>query len=109
MSAGTQTLNFVRELFLNLTRCTEGAEWIKADADARKTIPNLEIMITHVTEIGRLHYVIKDYVNTNRDDFSSVAKALRFDLQKEIDFYYAYTNTWASDLGNYCSRRIFGF
>lgn len=91
-----RTLDFEREIFLNLTRCTDGAEWIKADAAACRAIPDLELTMTRVTEIGRFHYVIRDYLNSNRDDFSSVVKALRFDLQKEIDLYYVYTSTWVN-------------
>lgn len=101
MFIGTQLLNFRQELFLNLTRCTEGTEWITVNVNASKAIPNLEFIIAHVTEIGRLHYVIKDYINSNKENFSRVVKALKLDLQKEIDSYYVYINTWVNIINYY--------
>ncbi|VVC25605.1 Gamma-tubulin complex component protein [Cinara cedri] len=91
---GTQLSNFGQELFLNLTRCTEGEEWIKADANTCKEIPCLEFLKTHAIEIGRLHFVVKNYINSIQKNCSRVIKALRFDLETEIDSYYVYVNIW---------------
>lgn len=62
------------------------------------TIPNLEFVIKHVNELGRLHKIIKDYINTDIEHTGSVAKALRFSLQEKMNLYYVYVNNWVSNI-----------
>jgi len=62
------------------------------------TIPNLEFVIKHVNELGRLHKIIKDYINTDNEHTGSVAKALRFSLQETVNLYYVYVNNWVSNI-----------
>lgn len=62
------------------------------------TIPNLEFVIKHVNELGRLHKIIKDYINTDSEHTGSVAKALRFSLQEKMNLYYVYVNNWVSNI-----------
>lgn len=82
-------------MLLNLTQRSQGVECIKMDANqACKVIPKLEYMIIHVTELGRLHNVIKNYVNLHNKHCGRVADAFRFALQKEINSYYVYINMW---------------
>lgn len=65
---------------------------------ARITIPNLEFVIKHVNELGRLHKIIKDYINTDSEHTGSVAKALRFSLQEKMNLYYVYVNNWVCNI-----------
>lgn len=72
-------------------------KWVKSDNDTGCiTIPNLEFVVKHVNELGRLHKIIKDYVNADNEHTGLVAKALRFSLQGKINSYYIYVNKWVS-------------
>ncbi|XP_050057726.1 gamma-tubulin complex component 3 homolog isoform X2 [Aphis gossypii] len=84
-----------RELLLNLTQYDQDIKWMESDKEtALITIPNLEFVIKHVNELGRLHKIIKDYINTDSEHTGSVAKALRFSLQEKMNLYYVYVNNW---------------
>jgi len=71
------------------------------------TIPNLEFVVTHMNELGRLHKTIKDYVNAGNEHSGRVAKSLRFSLQEKINSYYFYVNNWVSTDGH--NRQESGF
>lgn len=88
---------FGQKILLDLAQRSQGMECIKMDAYPCKTIPNLELIITHVTELGRLHNVIKNYVYSDNEHCGHVAKALRFDLLQEINSYHVYINMWVSN------------
>eukprot|EP00102_Acyrthosiphon_pisum_P013929 XP_008183718.2 PREDICTED: gamma-tubulin complex component 3 homolog [Acyrthosiphon pisum] len=90
-------LKYARELLLSLTQFGQGIKWVKSDNDNTCIIiPNLEFVVKHVNELGRLHKIIKDYVKTDNEHFGRVAKALRFSLQDKINSYYVYVNKWLS-------------
>ena len=55
-------------------------------------------MLKQVNELGRLHKMIKDYINNDSEHNGSVAKALRFSLQEKINSYYVYVNNWVSNI-----------
>jgi len=55
-------------------------------------------VLTQVNELGRLHKIIKDYINDDSEHNGSVAKALRFSLQEKINSYYVYVNNWVSSI-----------
>ncbi|XP_022162682.1 gamma-tubulin complex component 3 homolog [Myzus persicae] len=88
-------IQFGRELLLNLTQYGQGMKWVKSDNDTTCiTIPNLEFVVKHASELGRLHKIIKDYVNDDKEHSGLVAKALKFSLQEKINSYYTYVNKW---------------
>jgi len=90
---------FGRVLLLNLTQYGHSMKWVKSDNDtACITIPNLEFVIKDVNELGRLHKIIKDYVNADSEHNGLVAKALRFSLHEKINSYYLYVNKWVSHI-----------
>lgn len=85
------------QLFSNLMQCSRGAKRIETDANAVEMIPGLEFMVDPITELGRLHNIIKHYVDEVDETCNGrTVKALRTALTKEINSYYAYMNTWAS-------------
>ncbi|KAL4132123.1 hypothetical protein QTP88_009332 [Uroleucon formosanum] len=88
-------IEYARELLLNLTQFGQGIKWEKSDNhNTCIIIPNLEFVVKHVNELGRLHKIIKDYVKADNQHIGSVAKALRFSLQEKINSYYVYVNKW---------------
>lgn len=89
-----ERIQFGQELLLNLTRCSQGVILHTIDTHVYKTIPNLEFIVTHLTELGRLHNTIKNYINANHENCGRVVKTLKFVLQKEINSYYIYVNKW---------------
>lgn len=92
-------IQFGRELLLNLTQYGQGMKWVKSDNDTTCiTIPNLEFVVKHASELGRLHKIIKDYVNDDKEHSGLVAKALKFSLQEKINSYYTYVNKWVSNI-----------
>lgn len=89
----------------NLIQCSQGAKWIEMNANKCEMIPGLEFMVDPVTELGHLHNIIKDYVNkVNRKCCGRIIKALNSALEKEINSYYAYINTWVNNIATYIDR-----
>jgi len=90
---------FGRKLLLNLTQYDQGMKWGKSDNDtACITIPNLDFVVKRVNELGRLHKIIKDYVNADNEHSGLVATALRFSLQERNNSYYIYVSKWVSHI-----------
>ncbi|XP_060852229.1 gamma-tubulin complex component 3 homolog [Rhopalosiphum padi] len=86
---------FRRKKKYNLNLYGQDIKWLESDKEtACITIPNLEFVLTQVNELGRLHKIIKDYINDDSEHNGSVAKALRFSLQEKINSYYVYVNNW---------------
>ncbi|XP_026804833.1 gamma-tubulin complex component 3 homolog [Rhopalosiphum maidis] len=80
-------------LLANRMNFSTDIKWLESDKEtACITIPNLEFVLKQVNELGRLHKIIKDYINDDSEHIGSVAKALRFSLQEKINSYYLHTN-----------------
>lgn len=92
-------MQFGRELILNLTQYGQDMEWVKSIINATSiTIPNLEFVVTHVNELGRLHKIVKDYVNIVNEHNGCVAKVLKLCLQEKMNSYYVYVNKWVRNI-----------
>jgi hypothetical protein len=96
-------------MLFNLIQCSQGVKLIETDANAYETIPGLEFMVGPVTELGNLLSIIKDYMNdVDSKCYGCIVEALKSALEKEIHSYYAYINSWVSNIATYIDRGLFG-